>query len=167
MARFESKGFTLVELVIVIAILGIVASIAVPSFMTMIRNSEARAAAESILSGLQKARADAVSRNKRVEFIAATDTSWNVQLLDGTTLYSRSSAEASPTTSAALGGGATTATFNSFGRLVNNADTTNSLTSVDVSATDGSKTLRIVVGLGGSVRMCDTTLTPGSSPAAC
>ncbi len=167
MPRLQTKGFTLIELILVLAILAIIAAIAMPSFTAMIRNAEARAAAESILSGLQKTRAQAVSRNTRVEFVAATDTSWTAQLPDGTVLFARSSDEPSPNTAAALGNSATTATFNSFGRLVDNADTSNRLTHVDVTATGGSKTLRIEVGVAGSVKMCDPSLTPGSSTAAC
>lgn len=166
MSRRKSKGFTLIEIVVVIAILSIIAAIAVPSFRTMILNAEGRAAAESILNGLQHARTEAVTRNARVEFVVANDTSWNVQLLDGTDLLTRISAETSANVSA-TSAGATTATFNSFGMLVNNADASNQLLIVNVSATGGSKTLRVVIGSGGSVRMCDPGLTSGSSAAAC
>lgn len=167
MARQYAKGFTLIELLIVLAIFVIIASIAVPSFTTMVRNAETRSAAESLLSGVQKARAQAVSRNTRVEFVAATDTSWTVQLPDGTVLLAKAVAEASANTTATLVNSETTATFNSFGRLVDNADTSNRLTSVAVTATGGSKTLTIQIGAGGSARMCDAGLVAGSSPAAC
>lgn len=62
------KGFTLVELMIGLAIFSILLSMAAPSFSTWIQNSQIRTAAESIQNGLQEARAEAVRRNTAVRF---------------------------------------------------------------------------------------------------
>lgn len=61
-------GFTLVELMIGITILAILLGIAVPNFQTWFQNIQIRNAAESITNGLQRARAEAVTRNTTVRF---------------------------------------------------------------------------------------------------
>lgn len=60
------RGVTMVELVVVFAIVGILAAVAVPNFRTWIQNTQIRNAAESIQNGLQVARIEAVRRNSQV-----------------------------------------------------------------------------------------------------
>ena len=60
MTRF--KGFTLVELMVVLAILAIVAFIAVPNFTTLVRDNRVEAQAEELNALLQYARSEAVIR---------------------------------------------------------------------------------------------------------
>ena len=68
---------------------------------------------------------------------------------------------------AALPAGATTLTFNNIGLVIANADATPSLTQVDVSASGGDRTMRVVIGVGGSAKLCDPGLAPGSNARAC
>ncbi len=55
-------GFTLVELVVTIAILAILVAIALPQFSAMMRNAELRGAARVLTSTLQRARSEAITR---------------------------------------------------------------------------------------------------------
>lgn len=64
----QQQGVTLIELVIAVAILGILLMMGVPAFSEWIQNSQTRTAAESIQNGLQIARAEAVRRNSLVRF---------------------------------------------------------------------------------------------------
>jgi len=64
MGRIEqSPGFTLIELMIVVALLGIFAAIAVPSFTGFINNNRTQSASNELLSFLQYARSTAVQNN--------------------------------------------------------------------------------------------------------
>lgn len=69
----KAKGFSLVELIVVVALIGIITAIATPSFMDWRRNVEYRAAARDIVSMMREAKARAISTNRehRVEFVVA------------------------------------------------------------------------------------------------
>ncbi|HJW24420.1 MAG TPA: GspH/FimT family pseudopilin [Rhodocyclaceae bacterium] len=71
----RERGFSMVEMVVAIAIIGILLLLAIPSFTTAIRNIQIRNAAESMYNGIQLARMEAMKRNARVTF-------WLVSLTD-------------------------------------------------------------------------------------
>lgn len=167
--KTKPLGFSLVELMIGIVIMGILAAIAVPSFQTWTRNSQIRNAAESIANGLQKARAEAVSRNANVTFALGADSSWTVSVVTpASVIEQRLSTEGSRNvTRTVLPVGATTITFNNFGIVVANADASASLAQVDLTAAGGTQNLRVTIGVGGNARMCDPNLAAGTNPRAC
>lgn len=61
-----SRGFTLIELMITIAILAIVLGVAVPSFQDFVRRNRVTATANNLVSALALARSEAVKRATRV-----------------------------------------------------------------------------------------------------
>ena len=63
-----TRGFTLVEMVVVMAILAVLLGLGMPSYRTYMANQRVSAAAEVFMAGLQMARAEAVKLNQRVEF---------------------------------------------------------------------------------------------------
>ena len=163
-------GFSLIELMIAVAITTILVAIAVPSFRAMIRNSQIRNAAESVVNGLQRARAEAVARNTNVAFTFGTDSGWTISVVNpASTIDSRLSTEGSTNvTITALAADLTTAansiTFNTLGGVVTNPV---SISRVNFAAVGGDKNLRVTVGVGGNAKMCDPSLATGSSPRAC
>jgi type IV fimbrial biogenesis protein FimT len=69
-----SDGFTLVELLIVIAVTGILLAIATPSFMQWRQNLQYKEATDGLVAALRIARTSAISLNRqnRVEFKPST-----------------------------------------------------------------------------------------------
>ena len=155
----RSAGFTLTELMIAVAILGTLVTVALPSFRTMILNYQVRVAAESMSNGLSRARAEGVSRNATVKFVLGSGTSWTVSDSAGTTIDSRASSEGSANaTISATPSTATTITYNNLGQVIANADASATLTSLSVTTAGATQTLQILIGAGGTPRVCDPSL---------
>jgi len=72
------KGFTLVELMVTIAVLGIIAAIAVPSLATMVESSRASSQVNLYRDMLTLARAEAINRGAVVRVVQLADGSWVV-----------------------------------------------------------------------------------------
>jgi type IV fimbrial biogenesis protein FimT len=171
------KGFSLIEMMITIAIVAILLLIATPSFTSWMNNARIRSAAESIQNGLRTARNEAAQRGTPVRFQlgSTTGASWTVcqmatgatDCTGGTTIETRdaseqqlalttSTAKTALTTPGTLitGGVPAGITFDALARPTSFG--TNSLSRIDVA---GSKTagrrLVIMISAGGMVRACD------------
>lgn len=62
----RQRGFTLIELIVVMVIIGIAAGIAIPSFRGFTNSTNATTAANDLVSALNLARSEAVTRGRNV-----------------------------------------------------------------------------------------------------
>jgi type IV fimbrial biogenesis protein FimT len=189
------QGFSLIELMIGLAIVALVLMVALPSFTIFLQNAQIRNAAESTLSGLSLARTEAVRRNALVRFQfmsdltaacapSTTSLGWVVSQADPTgacdaapsdtvapqIIQTRSGTEGTKNVAVVVTGGST-AVFNGLGRLQSAG-----ITQIDISNTTGvcqhvdpvngkMRCLRIVVSSGGQARMCDPKVAVPVPPA--
>jgi type IV fimbrial biogenesis protein FimT len=68
-----NSGFTLIEMIVTVAIVAILASIAVPSFSSLIERNRATVAANEMVSALLLARSEALKRRNNVTVCTSVD----------------------------------------------------------------------------------------------
>lgn len=179
----RQDGTSIIEVAISLVVMAILISLGIPSFRDWINNAQIRTAAESIMSGLQSARSEAVRRNTNVVFTltapsTAGGTGWSVSLANtGTAIQSAAAGEGArnaivtPTPA-----DATSVTFTGFGRTPPppnnlNLDGSSLLTQIDIDSTvlaaADSREMRILISTGGQIRMCDPNVTDTSDPRSC
>ena len=166
-----ARGFTIIEVVVSLAVLALLLFVAVPSFGRFLQNQQIRVAGDAILNGLQVARAEAMRRNLSVQVaVNVPATGWTVsESASGAPIQSRTHEEGSPNAVVATTpGGTTTITFTPLGGVTSNADGSLPVSQFDVrfdnpglvcqttmSQGVGQRCLRILVSGGGNTRMCD------------
>jgi len=181
--RPAQRGATLIETVIALVVLGILIVMGAPSLSDWLQNAQIRTGAESLMSGLQTARSEAVRRNTNVQFTltnpaAAGGTGWSVTLVStGEVIQSAPDGEGArnaivtPTP-----GDAYAITFTGLGRPPSppanlNADGSTLLTQLDIDSTvlaaADSREMRILLSTGGQIRMCDPNVSDTTDPRAC
>ncbi len=175
--RHRQTGISLIEIMVAVAILGVLMALGMPAFQTWIQNTQVRVASDAIMNGLQTARNEAIRRNTAIQFKldGGTTSQWRVNPFidpDGTPIQSRAAEEGSVNaTIVPTPADADTVTFSALGRVVPNADASPSLTQVDVNnllipVVADRRNLRILIPTGGALRMCDPKVAAGD-PRAC
>lgn len=175
--RAAASGFTLIEMMMAITIVGILLVLGVPALRGVVENTRIRANGESMKYGLDLARTEAVRLNTQIEF-ARTADGWVVRAPtaddSGAVMHAGSGKETSDdVTLTYLPTDSRRVTFDSLGRALatNPADGTPAITSVDVESTtpptvDGYRPLRVQILPGGAARLCDPAVDD-TDPRVC
>ncbi|HEY5634622.1 MAG TPA: GspH/FimT family pseudopilin [Burkholderiaceae bacterium] len=79
----RATGFTVVELCVAMAVLGVVAVLATPSFEEFRLRERVKGAANNLYADLQFARSESVQRNARVSLAFTTGTAWCYGIHEG------------------------------------------------------------------------------------
>lgn len=192
--RATQRGVSLIELMIGLAIVALVMFVGVPAFSGFLQNTQIRNAAETTLSGITLARAEALRRNQAVRFqlvssltsscaLSATAMNWIVSLASPAgmcqvapsdtiapqIIQKKSSSEGTQNITVATTGGSLIA-FNGLGRVTGAA-----ITQLDFSNSTGTceavggtmRCLRITVSAGGQAKLCDPKVTSTTDPRKC
>lgn len=192
----QMRGVTLLELMIGITIIGVLMMLGLPAYGEWMANSRIRIATESVLNGLQLARAQALGRNTQVRFqivtsltggcaLGGTAPNWIISLddpagkcdvapSDGTaprTIQSRGAGDASTNvvTVTPTAAGNFLVTFDGFGRVSN---TLTAPTRIDftVPTTLSTSPRRLAIRIavpGGQISICDPQVTDTTDPRFC
>jgi type IV fimbrial biogenesis protein FimT len=183
------QGFSVIELMIGLVVLVILVSIGAPAFSTFLNNNQIRTATNAIQTGLQLARAEAVSRNATVFFsltdgvtntcgLSTSGSTWVVSLANptgrcGDTLNTnptqiiqiRPGAE---TRKAVITSNRSQISFNGLGRASAAIDMCIGLTADEgeCAGVGDERRLRMTVAVSGQIRSCNPALS-SSDPQGC
>ncbi len=178
------RGFTLIELMIALAIFIFLIMLAGPMYAQFMANSQIRNAAEAILNGVQKTQATAVHGNTLARLLLDPTTGtggWKVlQTIDGTESPTPVQVyvlqDGAPKTNVnTLPGDARQITFDGFGRIVPNVDASGTLTCIKVTHLSGTRNLNVAISSSGiaankGIKLCDPSVVatePQACPAGC
>lgn len=167
MLKRNSTGFTLLESMIVVAILAITAAIAMPSLSSLLANFRIRSNAEAMLNGLKLSRAEAVRLNTKVIF-TRNGSGWTIAVVSpARTLQSRPASESGSGVSVTSLNSQDSVVFRPDGRVDNFSATTN-LSRLELkSGTANTDVLRVNLQAGGLVQMCNAAITTTNDPRRC
>jgi len=193
--RAAERGMTIIELMIGLAIVAIVLFVAVPAFTIFLQNQQIKNAAQTVMIGLDSARAEAIRRNQAVRFqfvsdltagcaLSTTSLAWVVSLANpagncdaaagdmgaaAQIVEKRSATEGTRNVAIATTGG-TTVTFTGLGRLTGAGVTQIDFSNVTgtcehLSASGKMRCMRVQIAPGGEARMCDPKVAVPVPPA--
>ena len=183
------RGVTLLELMITVAIVGIVGAIGIPQMGQWIRNSSVNSAAEILQNGLRQAEAEAIRRNLRVEFLLTNEApassniktlsatingkNWAIRALDGLVPLSDQNAAyvsgflLKDVSSDINVEGPASVLFSGSGRVLDSKGVAVASHQVyRITRTSSDKALCVFVTPGGGVKLCNPALASGE-PFAC
>ena len=178
-----AAGFTLIEVVITLTILGILMAIAIPSMAEWMANNRVRTTAQSLLNGMQLAKSEAIRNNQRVRFsLDGTGGAWMVRRSIGGCNFDDAVAatllEASTTTSQNVG--ASVEALSDQGDAATNiifgpngfqtCDIAAQLRTLTVTVAGAENTRRVVTSIGGRLLLCDpdaNSRLPTGDPRKC
>lgn len=165
------RGFTLIELMIAVALFAILVLLALPTYTSFMANTQIRNAAENSLSGVRLAQASAIKSNRLAKFVLGT-TGWAVYAWDEDSadfavepVQSYQFAEGASQTTVTPPSGKVT--FDGLGRVFPDAA---SLTRVDITNSHiaNPRDLSIVISLvGGNIKLCDPAVVDTTDPRLC
>ncbi len=192
MLAIDKSGFTLIELVIGLAVFALLLSVAMPAFTAYMQNTRLLALAESFNSGLQLARAEAVRRNTQVDFVVLADPnrataaskdvasgstagkSWMVRALDPSTgafdFVDGKDVQEGASQTIAVTSGSAIVRFNNLGGT-NLAGAIqyqfSSAAGLACAPTGPIRCMNVRLSAGGQARLCDPLVTAASDTRAC
>jgi len=189
-------GFTVIELIITVAVVAALSVLGIPSMNDAINNAKVRTTAEALQNGLRTAQAEAIRRSRQTAFVLTNATPeedalpatggkyWYVQVLpvvngeNVANAYVQGGQFGARTTGVTIAGPSIIC-FNSIGRVVANpatglpgaatcAATSGSKTTYAITKSDADRTLQLQVSAAGKIRMCDASRAlSASQPDGC
>lgn len=176
----KAQGFGLIELMIAVAILGIMSSMAIPSFNEWVADTKTRTMAEVFQNNIRLAQTEALRRGRQVQFFLTTATpalsvasatdgkNWGIQSMQLTNKntadeFIQGGSMAASNSNITVSASSAVIQFNSIGRVSN----VNQPVTIQLTNSKGSRKMNITVSLAGGVRMCDPSKSRASYADGC
>lgn len=74
-----SRGASLIEMMIVVAIIAILASLSTPMISTYLQNAKLRSSADELKEALELSRSEAIKRNDTIKFTVLNGGGWRIE----------------------------------------------------------------------------------------
>lgn len=188
------QGVTLIEILTTLTVLAIALSLGAPAYSEWIQNAQIRTATESMLSGIQLARAEGLKRNATARFqlmsttdascaLSTTGANWVVSMNDATTkcgvtdssvdpFITRFKASVEGTRNVTFLASQSSINFNGLGQVT---PPPAGMITIDIKNPAGGtcvpsgkmRCLQLQVSGAGQVRMCDPAVTDSNDPRKC
>jgi type IV fimbrial biogenesis protein FimT len=191
----RAGGFTLIEMMITVAIVSFVIALAAPSFWSWLQNTQIRNGVESMMTGIKLGRIEALKRNATVRFqlmssldstcgLSTSGPNWVVSVDPAAALCNQTDSETTPfivrekasgegTANAVYAASQSSINFDPLGRVTpapgadNTIDVTNPSGGDCVASSGPMRCQRIIVTAGGQARMCDPAVGEPTDPRSC
>jgi type IV fimbrial biogenesis protein FimT len=161
------RGFTLIEVLVALAIIFILALVSIPSFINLIQSRRLSTAAEQLYNTLQYARTEAIKRNANVYVSFITGDSWcygvnlnsacNCSIPNNCGLGSEAAPESQKLSLTTSGLSGNSIYFESTHAAANAAG------SITYTVYGGTPLVTISVGRLGNLQMCSNSLSEYTS----
>ena len=172
----RARGFTLIELMIGLAIFALLLLISMPTMIQFMGDSRIRSTADSITQGIRMAQVEAIRRNRDVDFVLTPGTGWRVDDSAGGTLQTEPFTNLATVSVAATPPGTSIVRFSGLGQFRDAADTVNPVGGPGpmqrIDVTSGTMAsphpLQVIADptLGVGIRTCDPQFSSASASAA-
>lgn len=193
--RRPDAGFTVIELLITVAVVATLSALGMPSMSGAINNAKVRSNAEALQNGLRSAQIEAIRRSRQTAFVLTDATPaqdalpvangkyWYIQVLpvvSGEKVNDPfvEGGQFGAQTAGVTVVGPAIVCFNSIGRVVTNTATglpgapscvtpSAARTTFDVTRLGADRTLQLQVSAAGKIRMCDRSRSVAAQPDGC
>lgn len=179
----HARGFTLIEMLIAVALIGIITAATLPGFTGFLNGQKVNLAANNVYTAMQFAKSSAIQQNARMTLVFdptkgnwcifnrsvepdSIACSWTNNALE--TGVIRKYIEPLPTgiSIAVVPSAATQITYDGLGRVVPNPNASSTITNIAVTMPKDPKRANTVQLANGIVRLCDPLKASGN-PQAC